>query len=65
VPDVRGLFTGPCLRFIGDRGLHVEVVRLTQNPMPVEGLVVDQSPLPDRRVRRSSTMTVQVWHPPR
>src|ERR1700746_94806 len=33
--------------------------------MPVEGLVVDQSPLPDRRVRRSSTMAVQVWHPPR
>jgi hypothetical protein len=65
VPDVRGLFIGPCLRLFGGRGLHVEVVRLTQNPMPVEGLVVDQSPLPDRRVRRSSTMTVQVWHPPR
>lgn len=65
VPDVRGLFIGPCRRLIGGRGLHVEVVRLTPNPMPVEGLVVDQSPLPGGRVRRSGTMTVQVWHPPR
>lgn len=65
VPDVRGLFVGPCRRLIGGRGLHVEVVRLTQDPMPVEGLVVDQSPLPGGRVRRSGTVTVQVWHPPR
>jgi hypothetical protein len=65
VPDVRGLFAGPCLRLIGDRGLHVEVVRLVQDPMPVEGLVVDQSPLPGRSVRRDGTVTVQVWHPSR
>jgi len=65
VPDVRGLFIGPCRRLIGDRGLHVEVVRLTRDPMPVEGLVVDQSPSPSGRVRRSGTVTVQVWHPPR
>lgn len=65
VPDVRGLFVGPCRRLMGGLGLHVEVVRLTRDPMPVEGLVVDQSPLPGARVRRSGTMTVQVWHPPR
>ena len=65
VPDVCGLFIGPCRRLLGGRGLHVEVVRLTQDPMPVEGLVVDQSPLPGGKVRRSGTVTVQVWHPPR
>jgi PASTA domain len=65
VPDVRGLFAGPCRRLIGARGLHVEVVRLVQNPMPVEGLVVDQSPPPGGSVRRSGTVTVQVWHPSR
>ena len=65
VPDVRGLFAGPCRRLIGDRGLHVEVVRLVQDPMPVQGLVVDQSPLPGGSVRRDGTVTVQVWHPSR
>jgi hypothetical protein len=65
VPDVRGLFVGPCRRLVGDRGLRIEVVRLTKDPMPVEGLVVDQSPLPGGRVRRFATITVQVWHPPR
>jgi hypothetical protein len=65
VPDVRGLFTGPCLRVAGDIGLHMETIRLTQDPMPVEGLVADQSPPPGTKVRRSSTLTVKVWHPPR
>ena len=65
VPDIRGLFVGPCLRAVGDLGLHMEMIRLTEDPMPVEGLVVDQSPLPGAKVRRSSTLTVQVWHPPR
>jgi len=64
VPDLRGLFTRSCLRVTGDLGLHVEMVRLTKHPMPVEGLVVDQSPLPGTKVRRSSTLTVQIWHPP-
>ena len=63
VPDVRGLFAGTCRRLIGDRGLHVEVVRLVQDPMPVEGLVVDQSPQPGGSVRRDGTVTVQLWHP--
>jgi hypothetical protein len=65
IPDVRGLFAGPCRRLLGDRGLHVEVVQLVHDPMPVEGLVVDQSPPPGRSVRRDGTVTVQVWHPRR
>ena len=64
VPDLRGLFTRSCLRATGDLGLHVEMVQLTKHPMPVEGLVVDQSPLPGAKVRRSGTLTVQIWHPP-
>ena len=64
VPDLRGLFTRSCLRVTGDLGLHVAMVRLTEHPMPVEGLVVDQSPLPGTEVRRSSTLTVEIWHPP-
>ena len=64
VPDFRGLFTRSCLRATGDLGLHMEIVQLTKHPMPVEGLVVDQSPLPGSKVRRSSTLTVEIWHPP-
>jgi hypothetical protein len=65
VPDVRGLFAGPCRRLVTSTGLRMEVVRLTGDPMPVEGLVVDQSPPPGAKIRRSRTLTVQVWHPPR
>jgi beta-lactam-binding protein with PASTA domain len=64
VPDLRGLFTRTCLRAAGDLGLHLEMIRLTPHPMPVEGLVVDQSPGPGTNVRRSATVTVEVWHPP-
>jgi hypothetical protein len=64
VPDLRGLFMRSCLQVIGDLGLHVEMVQLTEHPMPVEGLVVDQSPLPGAEVSRSSTLTVEIWHPP-
>jgi hypothetical protein len=64
VPDLRGLFMRSCLQVIGDLGLHVEMVKLTEHPMPVEGLVVDQSPLPGAEVSRSSTLTVEIWHPP-
>src|SRR5215468_1729716 len=64
VPDLRGLFMRPCLQVTGDLGLHVEMVQLTKHPMPVEGLVVDQSPRPGAEARRSSTLTVEIWHPP-
>jgi hypothetical protein len=65
VPDVRGLFIGPCRQLVARAGLRMEVVRLTEEPMPVEGLVVDQSPRPGTKIRRSGTLTAQVWHPPR
>lgn len=64
LPDVRGLFVGPCRRLLSGTGLRIEVVRLTRDPMPVEGLIVDQSPPPGARSPRSGTVTVQVWHPP-
>jgi len=63
VPDARGLFVGPARRVMTLCGLRAELVQLTVKPMPVEGIVVDQSVRPGARVRRSSTVTVQVWHP--
>ena len=65
VPDVRGLFAGPCRHLLASTGLRMEVIRLTEDPMPVEGLVVDQTPPPRTKIRRSRALTVQVWHPPR
>jgi hypothetical protein len=64
VPDVRGLFYGACMDVVGRVGLHVDPITLTAHPMPVEGLVVGQTPVPGNQVRRASTLTVQVWHPP-
>jgi curved DNA-binding protein CbpA len=64
VPDVRGLFYKECLEIVGRIGFRVTVVRLTQRPMPVDGLVVDQSPVPQAKARRDSALTIQVWHPP-
>lgn len=65
VPDVRGLFVSPCRRLVAACGLRAEMDQLTKDPMAVEGLVVDQAPSPGTRVRSSSTVTVQVWHPSR
>jgi curved DNA-binding protein CbpA len=64
VPDVCGLFYSVCLEVTGRLGLQATAIRLTDRPMPVDGLVVDQSPLPPARVHRGSALTVQVWHPP-
>jgi DnaJ-class molecular chaperone len=63
VPDVRGLFNGTCREVARRHGLEVTAVRLTERPMPVEGLVVSQDPAPGTR-RRGGRLTVQVWHPP-
>jgi hypothetical protein len=63
VPDARGLFVGPARRLMTLSGLRAELVQLTVKPMPVEGVVVDQSTRPGARVRRSSTVIMQVWHP--
>lgn len=65
VPDVRGLFVNAARLLLVAAGLRSEVVQLTTDPMPVEGLVVDQSPQAGAKTRRSSTVTVQVWHPVR
>jgi len=65
VPDVRGLFYQVCMGVAGKIGLHLAPIRLTPHPMPVEGLVVGQSPAPGKRVHRDSTLTVQLWHPPK
>ncbi len=64
VPDVTGLFYSACLEVAGRLGLHVTPIRLTPDPMPVDGLVVGQTPAPGERVHRNGTLTVQVWHPP-
>lgn len=64
VPDVRGLFFSACLGVAGKLGLRPTTVRLTEHPMPVDGLVVAQSPGPGVQVRRGSALTVHVWHPP-
>jgi hypothetical protein len=50
---------------VADLGFRLEIVQLTADPMPVEGLVVGQSPPPGTMARRSGTLTAQVWHPRR
>ena len=64
VPDVRGLFYSACSGITGKLGLRITTVRLTERPMPVEGLVVNQTPRPGSRARWGSALTVEVWHPP-
>ena len=64
VPDVRGLFYHVCLEVAARRNVHVTTVRLTPHPMPVEGLVVDQSPQPPAKLQRHGELTIFVWHPP-
>ena len=47
----------------GRLGLRLAPIRLTPHPMPVDGLVVGQTPAPGERLHRDRTLTVQVWHP--
>lgn len=63
IPDVRGLFYNVCVEVARRHGLHVMAVRLTERPMAVEGLIVDQDP-PPGAVRQGGQLTVQLWHPP-
>ena len=63
VPDVRGLFYATCQQIVGRLGFRIRRIQLTEHPMPVEGLVVGQSPRPATKARRASELTVQVWHP--
>jgi hypothetical protein len=64
VPNVLGLFYTVCLEVTGRLGLRLTPVRLTEHPMPVDGLVVHQSPPPSAKIRRGRAVTVHVWHPP-
>lgn len=64
VPDIRGLFHTAGLEVAGRLGIQVRAVRLTEHPRPVDGLIVEQSPVPPATIRRVKPMTVQVWHPP-
>ena len=64
VPDVRGLFYHVGLEVATRRGLHVRIVRLTECPVAVDGLVVDQDPRPPTKAYRGDKLTVQLWHPP-
>ena len=63
VPDVRGLFYHECVEVAWRHRLQVTVVRLTERPMAVDGLVVGQDP-PPGAVRQGGQLTVQLWHPP-
>ena len=64
VPDVRGLFYDVFVRVVGRLDLQITFVQLTEHPMLVEGLVVDQSPRPHVKIHQRGELTVQVWHPP-
>ena len=64
VPDIRGLFYHVGLEVATRRGLHVRIIRLTEYPMAVDGLVVDQDPQPPTKAYRGDKLTVQLWHPP-
>jgi len=64
VPDVRGLFYDVFVGAVGRLDLKITFVQLTEHPMQVEGLVVDQSPGPSAKIHRRGELTVQVWHPP-
>jgi len=64
VPDVRGLFYSVGLDLTSRIGFHLIPVQLTLNPMPVDGLIVDQRPPSPAMLRRDGDLTVQVWHPP-
>jgi DnaJ-class molecular chaperone len=64
VPDLRGLFYYVALEVATRHRLHVRIVRLTERPMAVDGLVVDQDPRPPAKAYRGAKLTVQLWHPP-
>jgi hypothetical protein len=65
VPDVVGLSVTEAMWEATVRGVRLEVQRVTEDPAPVPGVVVDQSPAPGARIRRRSAVQVRVLHPPR
>lgn len=64
VPNIRGLFYDVSMEVVGRLGLKIRSVQLTPHPMPVDGLVIDQSPRAPGQLRLDETVTAHVWHPP-
>ncbi|MEO6121900.1 MAG: PASTA domain-containing protein [Acidimicrobiales bacterium] len=62
-PDFVGELTSACFLIAVRAGVEIDIVRLTENPAPAEGIVVRQHPPPGTRVRRGSTVTLEVLHP--
>ncbi len=65
VPDVCGLRASDAYYTVAKSDLHINFVRLTENPAGGDGTVVDQYPPAGTSVRRGSTLNVQVVHPTR
>jgi len=64
VPNLHGLPVGQARRTLSDCELCINLVRLTGHAATAGEVVVDQSPAPGERVRRQSTVTIYVQHPP-
>ena len=63
VPDFTGLGTLELLYVAMRAGVKVDVVRVVEHPLPVEGVVIDQTPAAGTEVKRDSVVTVKVRHP--
>ena len=63
VPDFRDQPVSEAFHIAARAGVHTRIRRLTANPAPVDGTVVDQEPAPGTHVRRNSPVTLVVWHP--
>ncbi len=63
VPDVCGLPASEAYYAVAKSDLHINFLRLTENPAGGDGTVVDQYPPAGTSVRRGSTLNVQVVHP--
>jgi hypothetical protein len=63
VPEFRGMHVSETFTPALQAGIKLEVVRVTRHPLPVDGVVVAQDPLPGSRVKRDSTVHLIVRHP--
>ncbi|ETK32997.1 PASTA domain-containing protein [Microbispora sp. ATCC PTA-5024] len=58
LPDLTGLPVPEARLRAMEAGVTLTLVRTQPNPPPVPGMVIEQSPDPERRVRRDSAVTV-------
>ncbi len=63
VPDVCGLHASEAYYAVAKSDLHINFIRLTEDPSGGDGTVVDQYPPAGTSVRRGTTLNVQVVHP--